>query len=71
MLHCLLISRVLSILGTWKGRLQMTHMIELVCVFVLAVAVMSNTGLSSQHPEIASGSSSTKPLLDRYGHELA
>ncbi|KAI3371507.1 hypothetical protein L3Q82_024093, partial [Scortum barcoo] len=29
------------------------------------VAVMSSTGLNSQQPEIASGSSSTKPLLDR------
>ncbi|XP_070763775.1 ubiquitin-conjugating enzyme E2 variant 3 [Enoplosus armatus] len=29
------------------------------------VAVMSNTGLSSQQPEIATGSNSTKPLLDR------
>lgn len=37
----------------------------------LAVAVMSNTGLSSSvKPEMASGSATTKPLLDRYWHEL-
>lgn len=49
----------------------MMHVTELASAFPLAVAVMGNTGLSSSvQSEIAPGSSSTKPVLDRYSHGL-